>query len=55
MRMKNDLSFLIKEELFLIEHQSTINPNMPLRSLLYFARLYENIIDQEDLPIKDQK
>lgn len=51
MRMKNDLSFLIKEELFLIEHQSTINPNMPLRSLLYFARLYENIIDQEDLPI----
>jgi hypothetical protein len=28
----------------LLEHQSTINPNMPLRLLLYIARIYEKII-----------
>ena len=28
----------------LIEHQSTINPNIPLRMLMYIARVYEKII-----------
>ena len=31
MNMKNDLAFLINLELNLYEHQSTWNPNMPLR------------------------
>ncbi|MCL1836461.1 MAG: Rpn family recombination-promoting nuclease/putative transposase [Treponema sp.] len=33
----------------LIEHQSTINPNMPLRLLLYIAHLYEKIIGRKKL------
>lgn len=42
--MKNDLSFLIDAELNLYEHQSTYNPNMPMRGLLYFAGLYSRHI-----------
>ena len=37
--MKNDVSFMICDRLFLYEHQSTKNPNMPLRNLLYVADL----------------
>lgn len=36
MTMKNDISFIIDCTLNLYEHQSTCNPNMPLRGLLYF-------------------
>jgi hypothetical protein len=47
---KNDISFIIDQRLIiLLEHQSTINPNMPLRFLIYIARLYEAIIDDEAL------
>ena len=42
--MKDDLSFLIDDELNLFEHQSTVNPNMPLRGLMYFAKLYQSHI-----------
>ncbi|MCL2772644.1 MAG: hypothetical protein FWD71_04765 [Oscillospiraceae bacterium] len=46
----NDISFTLDNKLVvLIEHQSTINPNMPLRFLLYLARLYEIIIDDTNL------
>jgi predicted transposase/invertase (TIGR01784 family) len=46
----NDLSFEIGEKLIvLIEHQSTINPNITLRLLLYIARLYEKITDKKKL------
>ncbi|MCI8745248.1 MAG: hypothetical protein HFI25_06185, partial [Lachnospiraceae bacterium] len=41
MKMKNDLSFLVGASMNLYEHQSTWNPNMPLRGLFYFAELYE--------------
>ena len=40
MGMKNDLAFIVDTGLFLYEHQSTKNPNMPLRNLLYVADLY---------------
>ena len=41
----NDISFEIGGKLVvLIEHQSTINPNIPLRMLMYIARVYEKII-----------
>jgi len=41
----NDVSFLIDNRLVvLIEHQSTINNNIPLRLLMYIARIYEKII-----------
>ncbi len=28
------------------EHQSSFNPNMPIRALSYFARLYQNYINE---------
>ena len=46
--MKNDLSFLIDSQMHLYEHQSTVNPNMPLRGLMYFAQLYQMNITKRD-------
>ena len=44
--LKNDVSFTIDDKyVVLIEHQSTINSNMPLRCLMYIARVYEKITD----------
>ena len=48
MSMKNDISFLIDSRLSLYEHQSTYNPNMPLRLLHYISDLYESMVN----PIK---
>jgi hypothetical protein len=48
MEQYNDISFTIGGKLVvLIEHQSTINRNMPLRLLLYIARIYEQMIETE--------
>lgn len=44
MSMQNDLSFIIDSELSMYEHQSTYNPNLPLRFLLYLSELYEGIV-----------
>lgn len=44
LKMKNDLSFIIAGRLNLYEHQSTVNPNMPLRGLLYLAQQYEGLV-----------
>ncbi|MCL2801174.1 MAG: Rpn family recombination-promoting nuclease/putative transposase [Treponema sp.] len=44
----NDVSFTIDNRLVvLIEHQSTISENLPLRLLEYIGRVYELIIDYE--------
>ena len=43
---KNDVSFLLESTMSLYEHQSTYNPNMPLRGLFYLSRLYEKYIAQ---------
>ena len=43
MTLKNDISFLIDGRLSLYEHQSTYNPNLPLRFLLYIAKVYAGI------------
>lgn len=47
--MKNDLSFIVNTNLFLYEHQSTYNPNMPLRDLLYIAAEYQKLVDNRSL------
>jgi hypothetical protein len=48
--LQNDISFTIGDKLVvLIEHQSTVNENMPLRMLLYISRVYERIIDNTTL------
>ena len=47
--MKNDISFLIGGTLNLYEHQSTYNPNMPLRGLIYLARLYDGYVETKNI------
>lgn len=48
MKMKNDVSFLFGKSLNLYEHQSSYNPNMPLRGLMYFADLYRQLIPESE-------
>ena len=50
-KMKNDVSFIIDDRLSLYEHQSTYNPNMPLRGFLYFAKHFEKYIAENDVDI----
>jgi transposase len=46
----NDISFTIGDKLvILLEHQSTINPNMALRLLMYIARVYEKILEDKNV------
>jgi len=49
MGMKNDLAFIIDTDLFLYEHQSTYNPNMPLRDLFYISSEYQKLVDKRSL------
>ena len=44
MGMKNDVSFLINCDLSLYEQQSSYNPNMPVRLLMYLGRQYDKYI-----------
>ena len=45
----NDVSMLIDDKIVvLIEHQSTINENMPLRFLEYVTHIYEKILSSEN-------
>ena len=46
--MKNDCSFVIDHEMILWEQQSTFNPNVPLRLLLYFNELIQHAIRTTD-------
>jgi hypothetical protein len=54
MSMKNDISFIVSSTMDLYEHQSTLNPNMPVRGFLYFARLYEAYIERNGLNVFGQ-
>lgn len=49
MSMKNDISCVLDFRMNLYEHQSAINPNMPLRDLVYVVKLYEKMIQDMDL------
>ncbi|GAB7140103.1 Rpn family recombination-promoting nuclease/putative transposase [Deferribacterales bacterium RsTz2092] len=51
MDRRNDLSFVIGKDklVVLVEHQSTVNHNMPLRFLEYITRVYEKMIDNDKL------
>jgi len=47
---QNDISFTIGDKLVvLIEHQSSINENMPLRFLIYVSKVYEKITDPKGI------
>ena len=49
MSMKNDLAFVLDCRLMIYEHQSTPNPNMPLRDLFYVSKEYEKMVITESL------
>lgn len=49
MGIKNDLAFVLETGLYLYEHQSTYNPNIPLRDLFYIASEYQKFVDQKSL------
>ena len=49
MGIKNDVSFILDSVMNLYEHQSTFNPNMPLRQLEYAADLYKKYLANNNL------
>lgn len=49
MNYKNDISFVFAHELLLYEHQSTFNPNMPLRDLFYVSSVLQGRTSGDDL------
>ena len=49
MNMKNDQAFLLDMQLNLYEHQSTWNPNMPLRDLFYISSEYQKLVTHQSL------
>ncbi len=49
MGMKNDLAFLLNTNIYLYEHQSTVNPNMPLRDLFYISAEYSELVELKSL------
>lgn len=49
MSVKNDVSCMVDMRLELYEHQSTINPNMPLRDLDYIADTFANFYSDRDV------
>lgn len=49
MTFYNDVSYLVDNTVIVLaEHQSTINPNLPLRCLEYMTRLYEYLQNPRD-------
>ncbi len=49
MAVKNDMAFIVDFRLHLYEHQTTVNPNMPLRFLQYVTKEYEKLVAQDTL------
>ena len=49
MGIKNDISCIIDDYMCLIEHQSSYDPNMPLRGFFYFGKLYDKYMSLSKL------
>lgn len=49
MSMKNDLAFVLDMRLHMYEHQSTHNPNIPLRDLFYVSQEYQSLVNKKTL------
>ncbi|MCR4854582.1 MAG: hypothetical protein K5908_00300, partial [Erysipelotrichaceae bacterium] len=52
---KNDVSFIIDGQVNIYEHQSTYSPNIPIRMLIYFSRLLEGHIENENRSLYARK
>lgn len=46
--MKNDLAFVLSGTLSMYEHQSTCNPNLPVRFLIYLAQEYQTVVERAE-------
>ena len=55
MSMKNDVAVCFESILNLFEHQSTPNPNMPVRGLMYYGKLYDKYIEVNNLNIYSER
>ena len=53
--MNNDTSFIIMDDLNIYEHQSTYNPNMPLRQLDYASRSFSSYVKKHKLNLYGSK
>ena len=53
--IRNDASFIIDMNINFYEHQSTYNPNMPLRSLIYFVNALEDWLKDNDKDLFSKK
>ncbi len=51
MGMKNDVSFLFADRVNIYEQQSSLNPNMPLRYLMYAGLIYSGYVKTKPLNI----
>ena len=49
MGMKNDLAFVFDTGIYLYEHQSLVNPNIPLRDLFYISAEYSRLVEKQSL------
>ena len=47
--IRNDAAFIIGMNLNIYEHQSTYNPNMPLRHLIYIAEIIKGMVKNRDM------
>ena len=47
--VRNDASFVLDSNLSIYEHQSTVCPNMPIRSLIYFSCTIEKRIKNRNI------
>ena len=54
-KMKNDVALILDSYLSLWEQQSSYNPNMPVRGLMYFGKLYDKYIETNELNIYGSK
>ena len=52
---KNDVSVLFQNQLTLWEHQSTLNYNMPLRGLIYYAHNIDGILEARGMKLYGKK
>lgn len=55
MTVKNDVSFVVDMTLNLYEHQSTINPHIPIRDLDYVSKTFSSFYRNKDLYASTQK
>ena len=52
--VRNDAAFVVDARLSIYEHQSTVCPNMPVRSLIYFTTLLSDMLRRRRQGKKDR-